>query len=170
MNKLIIGMVLAMTVQSDGLDTSFKSYMDYKYITNTDSVQYELQQDAWTDENGLRRYGDEYMVAVGSYYGDVGDHIEITLDTGEVLECIIGDSKGDRYYHLCGKGANVVEFIVDTHKLDKTVTKMGDCSWIDGLEGQVLTIENSRTTYGSSGENLAEKHCQDNKNWRIFYC
>lgn len=173
MNKLIIGMVLAMTVQCDGLDTSFKAYEDYKYITNTESLQYKLQQQAWTDENGLRRYGDEYMVAVGSYYGDVGDHIVVTLDTETTLECIIGDSKGKRYYHPCGKGANVVEFIVDTNFLDSTARKMGDCSYIDGLDGQVLTIENISLDDEDDTQKLAksaEKYCQDNKNRQIFYC
>ena len=85
MNKLILLMTVATIVQADGLDTSFKAYEDYSCITNTESTQYKLQQQAWTDSNGLRRYGDEYMVAVGSYYGDVGDHIIVTLDTETTL-------------------------------------------------------------------------------------
>lgn len=135
-------MAAVMSVQADNLDTSFKAYEDYKYITNTESLQYKLQQEAWTDEYGLRRYGDEYMVAVGSYYGDVGDHIIVTLDTETTLECIIGDSKGERWYHSCGKGANVVEFIVDTSALDPTAKKMGDISYIPDFEGEIVEIEN----------------------------
>ena len=141
MNKLILLMTVATIVQADGLDTSFKAYEDYKCITNTESLQYELQQKAWTDEYGLRRYGDEYMVAVGSYYGSVGDHIKVTLDTGETFDAIIGDSKGKRWYHKCGKGANVVEFIVDTSSLDKTAKEMGDISYIPSFEGDVTEIE-----------------------------
>lgn len=141
MNKLILLMTVATIVQADGLDTSFKAYEDYKYITNTESTQYKLQQQAWTDEYGLRRYGDEYMVAVGSYYGSVGDHIKVTLDTGETFDAIIGDSKGKRWYHKCGKGANVVEFIVDTSSLDETAKEMGDISYIPSFEGDVTEIE-----------------------------
>ena len=162
MNKLILLMTVATIVQADGFDTSFKAYEDYSCITNTESTQYKLQQQAWTDANGLRRYGDEYMVAVGSYYGSVGDHIIVTLDTETTLECIIGDSKGERWYHSCGKGANVVEFIVDTNFLDKTARKMGDCSYIEGLDGEVIEIQKV--------EKVAEIHCQENKNRRIFYC
>ena len=134
-------MAAVMSVQADNLDTSFKAYEDYKYITNTESLQYKLQQEAWTDEYGLRRYGDEYMVAVGSYYGDVGDHIKVTLDTETTIDCIIGDSKGKRWYHLCDKGANVVEFIVDTSALDPTAKKMGDISFIPNFEGEVIEIQ-----------------------------
>lgn len=135
--------IAAMAIVSNGLDTSFKSYMDYTCITNTESEQYKLQQNAWTDTNGLRRYGSlsDYMVAVGLPYGKVGDRILITLDTDEKIYAIIGDSKGDRYYHSCGKGACVVEFIVDTPNLDETAKQMGDISCIEGMEGQVVSIE-----------------------------
>ena len=52
-----------------GIDNSFKAYMDYKSITNPSSIQYQMQQAAWTDENGFRKYGnDRYMVALGTYY------------------------------------------------------------------------------------------------------
>ena len=139
----MVGILLAaqITVQADGLDTSFKAWMGYKAITNTQSTQYKLQQDAWTDDNGLRRYDKDYMVAVGTYYGSVGDRIKITLDTGETFNAIIGDSKGDRWYHPCSKGANVVEFIVDTQELDSKAKEMGDISFIPFFEGEVVSIQ-----------------------------
>ena len=34
----------------EGFDSSFKAYMDYRCITDTSSVQYEMQQQAYTDE------------------------------------------------------------------------------------------------------------------------
>ena len=145
MNSVVAAVALAtaITVQADGLDTSFKSYEDYKFITDTRSKQYELQQNAWTDRNGLRRYGalSDYMVAVGTPYGKVGDRIEITLDSGESFIAIVGDSKGDRHYHSCGRGACVVEFIVDTPNLDTTTKQMGDISYLDEkFEGDVVSI------------------------------
>ena len=140
MNSLFLAIVMA--VQADGLDTSFKSYMDYKCITNKESTQYQLQQNAWTDNEGLRRYGafGDYMIAVGLPYGKVGDRVLVTFDNEESIYCIIGDSKGDRYYHDCSKGACVVEFIVDTQELNSKAKNMGDCSYIEGLEGEVRTI------------------------------
>ena len=115
-------------------NTSMKTYMDYRAITDTHSVQYEMQQDCYTDENGLRRYkdGDEYVVAVGSPIAEVGDYITVELSTGEVLDCIVGDSKGDRWWHKCSKGHNVVEFIVDTENLDPDAKRAGDVSCIVG--------------------------------------
>ena len=122
-------------------DTSMKTYMDYKAITDTHSVQYEIQQECYTDGDGLRRYKtEEYVVAVGSKIADVGDYITVELDTGETLDCIVGDSKGDRWYHLCGKGHNVVEFIVDTETLDPDAKRAGDVSCIVG-NGNVERIE-----------------------------
>ena len=122
-------------------DTSMKTYMDYRTITNRESTQYQIQQECHTDEDGLRRYKtDEYVVAVGSKIADVGDYITVELDTGETLDCIVGDSKGDRWYHLCGKGHNVVEFIVDTESLDKEAKNAGDVSCIVG-DGNVQRIE-----------------------------
>ena len=129
-------------VQADGLDTSFKSYEDYTYITDTSSKQWELQQNAYTDKNGLRRYGAlaDYMIAVGTPYANVGDRVLVTLDTDNSFYAVVGDSKGDRWYHDCSKGACVVEFIVDTPYMDELPKKMGDCSYIDGLEGEVVSI------------------------------
>lgn len=139
----LAALVIATTmVQADGLDTSFKSYMDYTTITNTESKQYELQQKAYTDNDGLRRYGalGDYMIAVGTPYADVGDRVLVTLDTDKSFYAIVGDSKGDVWYHDCSKGACVVEFIVDTPCMDEFPKKMGDCSYIGDFEGEVISI------------------------------
>ena len=135
---LIAAVVFLFTARHD---TSMKTYMDYRAITNRESTQYQIQQECYTDGDGLRRYtGDEYLVAVGSKIADVGDYITVTLDDGTELDCIVGDSKGDRWYHLCGKGHNVVEFIVDTESLDKEAKNAGDVSCIVG-DGNVKRIE-----------------------------
>ena len=123
-------------------NTSMKTYMDYRTITNRESVQYEIQQECYTDGDGLRRYKtDEYVIAVGSPIAEVGDYITVELDTGEVLDCIVGDSKGDRWYHLCGKGHNIVEFIVDVDTLDPDAKRAGDVSCVVG-NGNVERIVN----------------------------
>lgn len=129
-------------------DTAFKSYMSYKAITNTRSAQYKLQADCWTDDNGLRRYDDKYVVALGTYYADnIGDEFKITLDTGKTFRCVVGDFKADRhtdsknqYTPMEGRKC-VVEFVVDTPELNKKVKKMGDISYISGFDGNVEKIE-----------------------------
>lgn len=129
-------------------DTSFKSYMDWECITNTRSTQYKMQEQSYTDSTGLRRYKTgEYMVAMGTYYGQVGDRFKITLDSGKTFECVLGDQKADvdtdmtnRYTEMGDDQKNVIEFIVDTDKLPDMTRKMGDISY-DGFEGNVKKIE-----------------------------
>lgn len=130
-------------------DTSFKTYMDFRAITDTSSVQYEMQQEAYTDEYGLRKYKNgDYMVAMGSYYGQVGDRFRITLDSGETIRCIMGDAKADCHtdaynqYTPCGSGKNVIEFVVDTPALSDEARQMGDISYSDDtFEGNISKIE-----------------------------
>lgn len=123
----------------------FKSYMDYRTITNQSSKQWELQQQAETDEEGFRKYDGKYMVAVGSYYAkECGKELEITLDSGIVIEAIVSDLKQDRHTDesnmFVPKNGNIVEFIVDTKKLSKQSLKMGDVSY-SGLPGSIISIK-----------------------------
>lgn len=128
------------------VDSNFKSYMDYRCITNTSSDQYKLQQKCYTDDNGLRVYDGYYAVALGTYYSStIGDKFHITLDTGEEFDVIVGDVKADcdtdktnRYVPVNG---NIIEFIVDTKKLPKDVRFMGTVSALDDFEGSVTSIE-----------------------------
>ena len=130
-------------------DTSFKSYMSYKAITNTRSSQYKLQQDAYTDNYGLRKYKGYYMVALGTFYADkIGDVVRITLDSGDSFFAVVGDVKADchtdgtnRYYPMSDGRKNVVEFIVDISSLDAKARKSGDISSIPTFSGNVTKIE-----------------------------
>ncbi len=105
-------------------DTSFKAYMGTGAITNTNSEQYKLLQKA--DDGLFMKYNNRYLVAIGTGWGAiVGDYVTATLDTGEIVECVVGDIKADihtddtnRYtylphqthnYKLC---VNVLEFIM----------------------------------------------------------
>jgi hypothetical protein len=134
-------------------DTFFKSYMSYKAITNTDSEQYKLQQICWTDEWGLRRRVDDFIVAMGSYYGTVGDRFKVTLTNGTEFTVRMGDVKANCHtddknmyrpvYNENGKfiSANILEFIVDTDKLPKEVKTTGTVSSIYYFKGNIDKIE-----------------------------
>ena len=65
-------------------ETWFKAYMDYRTITDTASRQYQLQQSAWTDDQGLRRLGEDYLVAMGTGWLNegCGERFQVTLDSG----------------------------------------------------------------------------------------
>ena len=130
-----------------GIDTSFKSYMDYRTITSKSSNQYKLQvhPDVYTDDEGFRRYKDCYIVAVGTYYTNrVGTLLEVELGNGNIIKCLVGDIKQDRHTDSLNqhRNGNVIEFIVDTDKLPDIVKKMGDVSYapIANLHGNVVGI------------------------------
>ena len=123
----------------------FKTYMDYRKITDKTSKQWNLQQLATTNEKGFRVFNGRYLVAVGTYYAtEVGKELKITLDNGFVFYAMVGDIKMDihtdannQYIPING---NIVEFIVDTNKLDPMTKKLGDVSNL-GFEGKIVKIE-----------------------------
>ena len=126
-------------------DCSAFLYMDYRAITDTASKQWELQQSAWTDDRGFRRIGDDYCVALGTFYGQVGDRFRITTDRGNVYSVIQADAKGwdsNGWYHVAGDGRiNLVEFLVATECLPSEVTFSGDCGVLENIGGNVIKIE-----------------------------
>lgn len=126
-------------------DCSAFLYMDYRAITDTASKQWELQQSAWTDDQGFRRIGDDYCVALGTFYGQVGDRFRITTDRGNVYSVIMADAKGvgsNGWYHVTGDGRiNLVEFLVATECLPSEVTFSGDCGVLENIGGNVVKIE-----------------------------
>lgn len=143
----------SVTYELPSLDTSFKTYMDYRCITDTKSTQYKLQQNAWTDEDGLRRLGEAYMVAMGTYYADkCGKTFEITFDTDEKILIVVGDIKADchtdktnRYspvYDNDGNfiSANVLEFIVDTKAMSRHTKRLGTVEYCGNLQGNIVSI------------------------------
>ena len=132
-----------------GSNGNFKTYMLYTGITDKSSKQYSLQSECYTDDNGFRKHGEFYTVAMGTYYAKfVGQKFIVTLDSGVKLPVMIGDFKQDRhtndtnqYVNLPNK--NVVEFIVDYDKMDTLSRKMGDVSYTEGdfLKGSIIKIE-----------------------------
>jgi hypothetical protein len=135
-------------------NSDFKAFMSYEMITDKTSPQWYYRNNAWTDSNGLRRVDDDYLVAMGTYYSDrVGERFRITLDSGDVFTVRIGDIKNPLHtdiYNMytpvkdsSGKfySANVIEFIVDTDKLDPHAAKLGTVSCLTGLGGNIAKVE-----------------------------
>lgn len=124
--------------------SSFKSYMGYHKITNHNSQQWALQQTAYSDENGLRKIDDYYLVAMGQYYGTVGDKFKVTLSSGQQFNVIMGDMK--KYEHTFnGEGQigadnkDMFEFIVDYSNLNSNIKRDGSVNCI--FNGTVLKLE-----------------------------
>lgn len=115
--------------------SGFKSYMGYTLFC-TSSNQYKLQQFAETEEKtGLRMINNRYIIAVGSgVYSEIGQYVDLILENGTTIQCIIGDQKADchtdasnliTYHSDCCS-----EFIVDMSSLNSTVKQMGDVSYM----------------------------------------
>lgn len=136
------------------VDTSFKSYMDYRTIKDRNSKQYHLQTLAYTDEEGFRRIDEYYLVAVGTFYSEnCGSILEIGFSEGKVITAIVGDIKQDihtnetnQYAEVVGDLVNIVEFIVDTEKISEKTLYMGDCSY-SGMNGTVKYIKINNDNY-----------------------
>ena len=123
----------------------FKTYMDWRTLSNPASKQWHLQQLATTDDKGFRKYQGKYLIAVGSYYAtSVGEEFRITLSSGQVFHAVVGDLKQDKHTdknnQYIPENGNIVEFIVDTKTMSKEVKKLGNVS-ATGLLGSIIKIE-----------------------------
>lgn len=121
-----------------------KSYMYYQAITDTSSKQYRLQMRAHTNSEGLRMLNGRYMIALGSRYSvNIGQYVDLVLDNGTIIECILGDAKSDRHTDVTNSIAldgSVAEFIVDTN-LNSASKYRGDASYsYEGWDSPVAKV------------------------------
>lgn len=137
------------------VNTSFKTYMDWRAITNRQSAQYKFVNTwGWCDGEGFMRCSGEkdlgitddyYLVALGSYYGTkIGTKYKITTDTGNVFYAALGDCKSDYHTnstHQYARNKDIVEFIVDTRYLNSNVKRMGSANVYMPLNGYIKSIE-----------------------------
>lgn len=107
-----------------------KSYESYTAITDKTSAQYAVQKMAWTNEDAFRMVGNRYLVSVGTYFNaPVGTSIDIILENGTVIPCVVGDIKADEhtdYWGVYSANGCATEFIVDAKYTKACVT--GDVS------------------------------------------
>ena len=123
----------------------FKSYLPYKAITNKTSKQWELQQKATTNDDGIRCIDGIPMVAVGTGWGLwVGDIAVVTCANGNSFKVMIGDIKADRHTDEANKTTVAngcrCEFLVDKDKLAPYVKLMGNIAIMDKYSGYVIDI------------------------------
>lgn len=95
------------------------TYMGWQMITSKSSTQYKLREAAGMnfDEEGFGKIGDRYVIACTTTFGNVGDFIDVYMEDGTVLKCVIGDikSQGDEGCNKWGhnNGDCIIEFVVD---------------------------------------------------------
>jgi hypothetical protein len=122
----------------------FKSYTDYNCLSRS-SLQWTIQEKAYTDENGLRKIKDAYLVALGSYYGvELGTEYIVTLSNGNSFNIILCDVKNDIHTdelnRECLTNGSVLEFYVETSSLPNIVRLTGTIGSIDFFNGSVVNI------------------------------
>ena len=106
--------------------------MSYRNITSKSSDQYKLQQMAYTGTYGIRQVNGRFCVAVGSAYTtQIGQYIDLVLEDGTIIPCILGDCKADEHTdsrNILTSDGSLAEFVVDVPSLSKTVRYTGDIS------------------------------------------
>lgn len=136
--------------------SSFKSWMDWRAITNTRSPQYKLLRTwCYHDSAGFMRAAGEddlgitddyYVVALGSYYGSkIGTKYKITLDSGKYFYAILGDQKANKdtnsTHQYGARNKDIVECLVDTRYLISIVKQMGSADYHTPLKGKIIKIQ-----------------------------
>ncbi len=133
-----------LTSNSTNISTSsdFKSYMPKSSITARGTKQYKIVHNSVPDENGLLKYNGYYCVALGSAFGEVGELFKITLQNGNSFNVIKADEKADIHTinRMYSKDGSVIEFIVDSNTLNKTVKKLGNVGVLKKFNSPVQNI------------------------------
>lgn len=135
------------------LPTHIKTFTDYRYYGLWYTPHYRLQQVAYTDNNGLRRFNEDYIVAMGAFYStDIGDRFKVTLDSGSEFTVILGDGKHPcdcdetNMYDPCVDYdgvdcANVLEFIINDDVIEPSVYAYGSLNCIPKFKGNIIKME-----------------------------
>lgn len=123
---------------------------DYRHYNLPNTPHYRMQQMAWTDEIGCRRFNDDYIVGLGTGYSqDIGDRFAIELENGFRFTIIMGDGKADRdtdaethRYTPCkdyagNDCANVLEFIIDDQVMEKEAYQFGSISYYERFKSNI---------------------------------
>lgn len=120
--------------------SGFKSWLPHKKQNGSNmfaswSAQYKLQENAVNSPNGLRKYKDRYLIALGSYYTEtIGTYVDLIMEDGTVIECMLGDQKADKdtdSKNQVHNDGSLVEFLVDRSAIPHKVKYKGDMSYVD---------------------------------------
>lgn len=130
--------------------TNTLRFMDYRKITDKNSIQYKLQEDCDTDvDSGIRVFyangTDYYCAALGSAYGrDIGDTWHVKLECGAEFDIILADFKDDGATDYFGQPdknydgdpcTSVIEFVTDEDYMPSSVLSAGTYTVFGSLGG-----------------------------------
>lgn len=134
--------------------TSAKTYMDYRAITNKASAQYKLiHSNAITIcEDGFLRDSEGFIgVAMGSKFGPIGSRYVCKLDNSKEIKIIKVEAKADQHTvnGFCGYVAyDIIEFVIDTkatwmrqNKWGNGYIFSGNFNNCDMFKGKIVSID-----------------------------
>ncbi len=136
-------------------ENTAKTYMDYRMTTATDSRQYWfLRTECTVDPVTGFLYDEEGFIAValGSFYGQIGDRFYFTLDSGVVLPLVKGEEKADEDTDYSGcyhtSDGSVIEFVIDDEYAASYFGSNGNGYVLDGnynnyslFSGSIVKVE-----------------------------
>ena len=134
------------------LPTDRKVCTDYRVYNIPGTPHNRMQLAAHTDKQGCRRYGEFYIVGLGSAYANrVGETFEVELDTGFTFKIITGDMKADIHtdptnrYAPCmnydgEQCANILEFIIDRDVLNPKAYQWGGVDYYEKFKGNIVRM------------------------------
>lgn len=138
--------------------SSAKSYMDYRAITDRSSRQWKFineSEEVKIDERGfITDSNGYYAVALGSYFGPIGQRYIFTLRDGDrihELRVVKAESKADKDTRADGfacPDGHVIELVIDTDAayMQERVEAngyicSGNLNKIEELRGEIIKIE-----------------------------
>lgn len=136
-------------------DNTAKTYMDYRMTTVVSSRQYQFIHNNLTVDKttGFLYDCDGFIaVALGSYYGEIGDRFYFTLESGVVLPLVKAEEKADvdtdsrGCYHTID--GSVIEFVIDDDYAKEYFSSYSNGLVLDGnynnyslFSGSVVKVE-----------------------------
>lgn len=108
-------------VKQTGICRDYTCYTTF-YNRWNDGTNQRLVADIWnnqgrTSDRGIATLDGRYLVAMTTTFGNVGDYVDVVLEDGTVIPCIIADAKSfndhncNAYGHEKGRrGTSLVEF------------------------------------------------------------
>lgn len=124
--------------------SSFKSWTDYRALGRK-TPNFKLCSAASVDENGLLVYDGYYLVAMGSAWDvELGSTFAIVTDEGNVFSVMICDEKSDRHTEETRRATKsngcIVEFYVDSNKLDYSAKYHGSVGKLSQFSGKIIAV------------------------------
>lgn len=113
------------------------SYKGGKTIERSGKITYGksgyINKIASPDQDGFMKLDDRYLIAIGSKFNtEPGQYIDLILENGIVIKCIMGDAKADIDTDATNtftyKSRCCSEFIIDEHTIRKDIYERGNAS------------------------------------------